>query len=52
MVWTGVRMWQAGSEPTVNVDAGSTTYQLMDWDGTSTLAATAVTLLASAALIQ
>ena len=53
-VWTGLRIWKEGEELTVNADAGKTTYQMMDWDGdgASTIAATALTLLASAVLLQ
>ena len=51
-VWTGLRIWKEGEDPIVNVNAGKTTYQLMDWDGASTFATTAFTLLASAALLQ
>ena len=50
-VWTGLRMWLPNeTNASVNEDAGSVTYQLMDWSGATAL--TAVALAASAALLQ
>ena len=53
-VTTGLRMWFPDdlSTAAINAPAGTTEYQLMDWDSSSTLVASAVTLLASIALFQ